>query len=73
MKTPEPFATAIITTPPPKLAEDANREDFVDWLNRHGWKEKEPDALDAYLFALVKAARVMAQKSEQPSTPPASP
>ena len=47
----------------------ANPKDFADWLNRRGWKKREPDALDAYLFALLKAARVLVQKVEQPSPP----
>lgn len=51
------------------LAEDANPKDFADWLNRRGWKKREPDTLDAYLFALLKAARVLVQKVEQPSPP----
>ena len=55
------------------LAEDANSKDFADWLNRRGFKKREPDALDASLFALLKAARVLVHKSEQPSTPPTTP
>ena len=51
------------------LAEDANSKDFADWLIRRGFKQREPDALDASLFALLKAARVLVQKVEQPSPP----
>lgn len=51
------------------LAEDANPKDFADWLNRRGFKKREPDALDASLFALLKAARVLVQEVEQPSPP----